>query len=211
MKVVPDTNVLVSGLLFGGVPGRILTAWSTGAIRLVISPPILEEYRRVGLALSKGREPLVGTLEALLAMLTVHALLVDAPPLDERVSEDPDDEMFLAAALAANARLIVSGDTHLLRVSGWRGIEVLKARPFVDRYIEPADIKRNVAAVSARRCAAGGHRAGARRPSGRTLYDALQQNVRREAHCGSPTIGTPRMSVPPTKCAELRLFTPRGW
>ena len=101
MKVVLDTNVLVSGLLFGGVPGRILTAWSTGAIRLVISPPILEEYRRVGLALSKGREPLVGTLEALLAMLTVHALLVDAPPLDERVSEDPDDEMFLAAALAA--------------------------------------------------------------------------------------------------------------
>ncbi|MFN7457461.1 MAG: putative toxin-antitoxin system toxin component, PIN family [Gemmatimonas sp.] len=60
MKVVLDTNVLVSGLLFGGVPGRILTAWSTGAIRLVISPPILEEYRRVGLALSKGREPLVG-------------------------------------------------------------------------------------------------------------------------------------------------------
>ena len=82
----------------------------------------------------------MGTIEALLAMLTVHAVLVDAPPLDERVSEDPDDEMFLAAALAANARLIVSGDKHLLRVSGWRGIEVLKARPFVDRYIEPADI-----------------------------------------------------------------------
>ena len=144
MKVVPDTNVLVSGLLFGGVPGRILTAWSTGAIRLVISPPILEEYRRVGLALSKGREPLVGTLEALLeallVMLTVHALLVNAPPLDERVSEDPDDDMFLAAALAANARLIVSGDKHLLRVSGWRGIEVLRARPFVGRCIEPADI-----------------------------------------------------------------------
>lgn len=53
-------------------------------------------------------------------MLTVHALLVDAPSLDERVSEDPDDEMFLAAALAANARLIVSGDKHLLRVSGRR-------------------------------------------------------------------------------------------
>ncbi len=140
MKVVLDTNVLVSGLLFGGVPGRILGAWSTGAIRLVISPPILEEYRRVGLELSRGREPLVNTLEALLAMLTVHALMVSAPPLNERVSEDPDDEMFLAAALAANAGVIVSGDKHLLRVSGWRGIEVMKARQFVDRYIEPADI-----------------------------------------------------------------------
>lgn len=135
MKVVLDTNVLVSGLLFGGVPGRILTAWSTGAVRLVISPPILDEYRRVGLELSKGREPLVGLLEALLATLTVHAQLVDAPPLDAPVGEDPDDEMFLAAALAANARLIVSGDKHLLRVSGWNGIEVLKARAFVDRYL----------------------------------------------------------------------------
>ena len=47
--VVADTNVVVSGLLCGGVPSRMLTAWSTGAIRLDISPPILEEYRRVGL------------------------------------------------------------------------------------------------------------------------------------------------------------------
>lgn len=139
MKVVLDTNVLVSGLLFGGVPGRIPTACSTGAVRLVNSPPILDEYRRVGLELSQGREPLVSLLEALLATLTVQALAVDAPPLDERVGEDPDDEMFLAAALAANARLIVSGDKHLLRVSGWRGIEVLKARPFVDRYIKPVN------------------------------------------------------------------------
>jgi len=104
VKVVLDTNVLVSALLFGGVPGRILTAWSTGRIRL-----------------------------AWLAMLTVHALLVHAPPLDERVSEDPEDELFLAA-VAANARLIVSGDKHLLRVSGGRDIDILKARPFVDRY-----------------------------------------------------------------------------
>ncbi len=86
MNVVLDTNVLVSGLLFGGVPGRILAAWSTGSFRLVISPPMLDEYRRVGFELSKGREPLVSALEALLAMLTVHAVLVNAPPLDERIT-----------------------------------------------------------------------------------------------------------------------------
>ena len=135
MKVVVDTNVVVSGLLFGGVPGQILTAWSTGAIQLVISPSILEEYRRVGLELSKGREPLVSALETLLAMLTVHAFIVDAPPLDERVCEDPDDDKFLAAAVAANVAVVVSGDKHLLRVSGWRRIEVMKPRQFVDRYV----------------------------------------------------------------------------
>ncbi|MBC7562535.1 MAG: hypothetical protein H7305_06415 [Gemmatimonadaceae bacterium] len=72
---------------------------------------------------------------------------MNAPPLDARVSEDPEDEMFLAAAVAANARLFVSGDEHLLRVSGWRGIRVLKARPFVEWHIDPADIQRNVAPV----------------------------------------------------------------
>lgn len=135
MKVVVDTNVVVSGLLFGGVPGQILTAWSTDEIHLVISPPILEEYRRVGLELSKGREPLVSALETLLAMLTMHAVIVDAPPLVEGVCEDPDDDKFLAAAVAANAPVVVSGDKHLLRVSGWRAIEVIKPRQFVDRYV----------------------------------------------------------------------------
>ena len=47
MKVVMDTSVLVSGLLFGGVPGQILTAWTTGAFVVVVSPSILDEYRRV--------------------------------------------------------------------------------------------------------------------------------------------------------------------
>ena len=124
----------------GACPGAFLTAWSVGSIQLVISPLILEEYRRVGLELSKGREPLVGALEALLAMLTMHAVLVNAPSLDERVSADPDDDKFLATALAATVRIIVSGDKHLLRVSGWHRIEVLKPRQFVDRYIAPGGI-----------------------------------------------------------------------
>ena len=43
MKVVVDTNVLVSGLVFGGVPGQILTAWTSGAFVFVVSPGILSE------------------------------------------------------------------------------------------------------------------------------------------------------------------------
>jgi uncharacterized protein len=139
VNVVLDTNVVVSGLFFGGVPGRILTAWSEGTFALVISPPILDEYRRVGVELAKDRAPLVRVLDALLAMLTVHATLVDAPPLRIQVSEDRDDDKFLAAALAGNARIIVSGDKHLLRVSGWERIEVVKPRQFLDHHIDPAD------------------------------------------------------------------------
>ena len=140
MNVVVDTNVFVSGLLFGGVPGQILTAWSTGAFALVISPAILDEYRRVGLELAKSRGPMVEALEASLTLFTVHATMVNPPPFETPVSEDADDDKFVAAAVAGHARLVVSGDKHLLRVSGWQGIEVLKARAFVDRDIRVADI-----------------------------------------------------------------------
>lgn len=47
MKIVLDTNVLVSGIFFSGAPSKILEAWDEGAFELVISPEILEEYRRV--------------------------------------------------------------------------------------------------------------------------------------------------------------------
>ena len=136
MKVVLDTNVLVSGLLFGGTPGRILTAWSGARFTLVASPDILDEYRRVGQELAAGREPLVRALDALLAMVAVHALVVNAPPLTSPVCEDADDDKFLAAALAGGATVVVSGDKHLLRVSGWHSINVVKPRSFVDRWLD---------------------------------------------------------------------------
>ena len=132
MKVVVDTNVLVSGLVFGGVFGQILTAWTSGAFVFVVSPGILSEYRRVGRELAKGRPALDAALDALLALIAVHATVVDAPPLDVLVSADPDDEQFLAAALAGDAAWIVSGDKHSLAVSGWCGIMVLKPRAFLD-------------------------------------------------------------------------------
>jgi putative PIN family toxin of toxin-antitoxin system len=44
MRVILDTNVFVSGVFFGGQPGKILTAWRNGKIRLFLSPEILEEY-----------------------------------------------------------------------------------------------------------------------------------------------------------------------
>jgi AbrB family looped-hinge helix DNA binding protein len=48
VRIVLDTNVLVSGVFFGGPPGRILEAWRDRRIQLVLSPEILGEYQRVG-------------------------------------------------------------------------------------------------------------------------------------------------------------------
>lgn len=52
MRVVLDTNVLVSGIFFGGVPGRIVDAWSENRLSLILTPAILEEYARVGHAMA---------------------------------------------------------------------------------------------------------------------------------------------------------------
>lgn len=135
MKVVVDTNVLVSGIFFGGVPGRVVDAWLHGQIELVLSPAILDEYRRVGLELAGKYPERAVALAPVLTLIAMHATIVDAAPLPAPVSADPADDMFLAAALTGEARLIVSGDRHLLDVDGWRGIMVCTPRAFSDRHL----------------------------------------------------------------------------
>jgi len=135
VRVVLDTNVVVSGVFFGGVPGKILAAWSAGAFVLVLSPAILEEYRRVGHELGVRYPAITAAFEPVLTLIAMNAVIVDAPPLTVPVSADADDDMFLAVALAAKAAVVVSGDQDLLEVSGWRGVDVLTPRQFLERHL----------------------------------------------------------------------------
>jgi predicted nucleic acid-binding protein len=65
-----------------------------------------------------------------------NAAIYSAPPLPESVCDDPDDDKFLACALASGCNLIISGDKHLLAASGYREVEVLKPRVFLERIIQ---------------------------------------------------------------------------
>ena len=132
-----DTNVFVSGVFFSGPPARILAAWSRGEVTVVASPEILEEYYRVGREL-RSRYPGV-EIEPALALLSVHAEVIAAPALSEPVCEDSDDDKFLACARSGGVPVIVSGDKHLLRVSGWNSISVLRPRTFVERHLDSID------------------------------------------------------------------------
>lgn len=134
MRIVVDTNVFVSGVFFSGPPYRILAAWRDGKMNLVVSPAILAEYERVGSRLAT-QFPGV-TLEPFLTLLRRHGEIVQASPLPQAVCDDPDDDKFLACALAARCKLIVSGDKHLLRMSGYKGIAVLRPRAFVEAHLE---------------------------------------------------------------------------
>lgn len=133
LKVVMDTNVFVSGVFFSGPPYQILKAWQSGEFELVVSQDILDEYQRVGEILAKERPKI--DLNPILTFILEHAKVYISAELKESVCEDPDDDKFLACALASGSRVIISGDKHLLKISGYEGIEVLKPREFVDRYL----------------------------------------------------------------------------
>jgi len=133
LKIVMDTNVFVSGVFYSGPPFQILKAWQSGEFELVVSQEILEEYRRVGEILAEERPNI--DLNPILNFVIEHAKVYKPVKLKEPVCEDPDDDKFFACALASGSRVIVSGDKHLLKVSGYEGIEVLKPRQFFDRYL----------------------------------------------------------------------------
>ena len=133
MKVVLDTNVFVSGIFFSGPPATILEAWQDGKIELALSLDILAEYERVANDLA-SQYPNIAPAPFLL-LIACDAELVDCPPLQEQVCADPDDDKFLACALATGSKHVVSGDKLLLKTSGYRGISVSRPRDFVDRYL----------------------------------------------------------------------------
>ncbi len=134
MKVVVDTNVVISGVFFGGNPGRVLEAWRDGDVDLVVSPEVLQEYRRVGERLEE-KFPGV-SLAPFLALVVANATIVESDPLPSPVSRDPNDDPFIACALAGGCDAIISGDRHLLELGGYEGIEMLTPRQLLDRIPE---------------------------------------------------------------------------
>jgi putative PIN family toxin of toxin-antitoxin system len=126
--------VVISGIFFAGPPYQILKAWREGKLHLLISEEILAEYRRVGETLAL-QFPSIDLLP-ILDMLRANAEVISVKCLPEPVCDDPDDDKFLACALAGECKLIVSGDKHLLKLSGFRSIKVLKPREFVNCYLD---------------------------------------------------------------------------
>ncbi len=133
MRVVLDTNVFLSGVFFGGLPYEILKAWRDRRLSLVFSPQILDEYRRTGEKLARQFEGV--DLDLFLALIATEGKQFASPALDEAVCDDPEDDKFFACAIASRCKVIVSGDKHLLKATGYRGIDVLRPRVFVESYL----------------------------------------------------------------------------
>ena len=133
MKIVLDTNVFISGIFFSGPPAQILRAWKDRKIQIVLSKEILDEYQRVGEELSK-KFPSID-IEPIIELLTIYGEVVETEGISVTICEDPDDNMFIECAIASSSKIIVSGDKHLLKISGYQGIESVKPRDFVERFL----------------------------------------------------------------------------
>lgn len=131
MNAVLDTNVLVSGIFFGGVPCAILDAWADEAFELLLSPAIFEEYQRTCDRLAKTHPNL--TYHRVLLDLTRYGIFLPDSTTEHTITQDPDDDKFLLCARDGEAPAVVSGDRHLLDATGWAGIQVLTPRAFLNQ------------------------------------------------------------------------------
>jgi putative PIN family toxin of toxin-antitoxin system len=135
MRVVLDTNIVISGLFWGSHPRRILESARSGEITLYTSQALLNELLDV-LNRSKFAERLgliAATPQEVVDNYAALVEVVEVSDIEPVVADDPDDDAVLACAIAANARYIVSGDSDLLSLSTYRSIQIVSATEFLAR------------------------------------------------------------------------------
>ena len=130
LKVVVDTNVLVSALLGSPAASALIDVFVAGRFQCILSPTLLAEFTEV---LARPRLRLgVHTVVEILELLTVRSQMVN-PVVSVESCRDPKDNMLLECALAGNADVIVTGDTDLLILHPFRGVDILTPAQFLRR------------------------------------------------------------------------------
>lgn len=137
MRIVLDTNIMLSRYLTPhGRVARIVDLWEQGAIDLLTSEAILNEYVRV---LNYSRLRQVHRLtDAQLAEIDESfrefTEFVEPRETPAVVKDDPDDDHFLACADCGHADCLVTGDPHLLKLGSYKDIPILSPADFLSRF-----------------------------------------------------------------------------
>ena len=128
MKVVVDTNVAVSGLLWEGPPNDILKWARDGVLVLVACQETVKQLARI-LQHKKfqSRLSMIGMSadEVTAYYMNLVRFVPNPKELPKVIPVDPLDNLFLALASESKAQLIVSGDHHLLGLASHRGIQIV--------------------------------------------------------------------------------------
>jgi len=131
VRIVVDTNVYVSGLLWTGLPHDLLSAAETGHLTLVTTSAI-EEVREVLVRpkFAARIRTLTTSVDELLESLLGIVQIIQEPKVVRVVRADPDDDKFIACAVAARVRWVISGDTHLLSLQRYKSIRIVTPQQF---------------------------------------------------------------------------------
>ena len=132
MKIVIDTNVVISGTFFGGFPRMVLEAVVDKTVSAYATTEIVEEYTEIVQEMIDRKQ---GHLSTSVIFPFVHSLhFVDAVT-SVKVSRDPEDDKFIGCAIDSTSYYIVSGDTDLLVLENFEEIEIITAAEFCRRFL----------------------------------------------------------------------------
>jgi uncharacterized protein len=133
MRVVADTNIIVSGLLWSGNPRQILDTARAGDIQLFTTAILLAELEDV-----LSREKFTARLASagvevrdLVLGYAALASVIEPAEIKPVILTDPDDDAVLACAVAAHGEVIVSGDRHLLDLKQYHDIRIINAAALI--------------------------------------------------------------------------------
>ena len=131
MKIVIDTNVLISGVFFGGLPRKILSAIVGHKLTACATTEIIAEYEEIVQEMICRKQGHIN--KAILSPL-IHAMEIIEPITRVEICRDPDDNKFLECAKDANAYYIVSGDKDLLVIERYENVKIVTAKEFCEKY-----------------------------------------------------------------------------
>ncbi len=135
MRLVLDTNTVISALLWQGAPRRILLSAHANVVQLYTSIPLLielDDVLRRNKFQARLRQARVTANELVLGYAAL-ATTVEPMAIPPVILSDPDDDAVLACALVAQAEAIVSGDGHLLQLGAYATIPILPAGILIDQ------------------------------------------------------------------------------
>ncbi len=115
MKAVLDTNILISGIFFGGVPGKILDAWAERRFEIFVTPSIFDEY--AGALQTFGGKEVDSLRVYWVSAIAEHAHHVLDLRTYPKICRDPDDDKFLYCAVSVKADYLVTVSKHSPRNS----------------------------------------------------------------------------------------------
>ncbi len=131
MRIVLDTNVLISGIFFGGIPSRILDGWALDYFSVYASPLILEEYLRV-IDRMRSTQAQKVVADKWTAMLPEVCHMIPNQRLPHPISRDPSDDKFIACARGAKAGYLVTGDLDLKTIPPEPGFKIVSPEEFLN-------------------------------------------------------------------------------